>query len=58
MNRCPTVHPESAVAGHPLAPDIQEWADNQAGFTAYTVPNSQPSPTQESGTAQKPNGVC
>jgi phospholipase C len=42
----------------PLAQDIQECANNLAGFTAYTVPSPQTPPTQESGTAQKPSGVC
>jgi phospholipase C len=42
----------------PVAQIIQECTNNLAGFTPYTVPSPQISPTQESGTAQKPSGVC
>ena len=41
-----------------LAQIIQQCASNLAGFTPYTVPTPQASPTQESGTAPKPSGVC
>jgi len=37
---------------------IQECAASLAGTTAYTVPNSQMLPTQESGRAPKPSGAC
>jgi phospholipase C len=37
---------------------IQQCAANLAGTTPYTVPNTQTLPTQESGTAIRPNGVC
>jgi len=37
---------------------IQECANNLAGFTPYTVPATQAMPTQETGTAQKPSGIC
>jgi phospholipase C len=37
---------------------IQQCAANLAGTTPYTVPNTQTLPTQESGTATRPNGVC
>ena len=37
---------------------IQQCAANLAGTTPYTVPSTQTLPTQESGTATRPNGVC
>jgi len=37
---------------------ISECAANLAGTTLYPVPNPQSLPTQESGTASKPSGVC
>jgi len=37
---------------------IAQCAANLAGFTPYTVPNSQTIPTQESGTAPRPSGMC
>ena len=37
---------------------IQQCAANLAGTTPYTVPSTQTSPTQESGTATRPSGVC
>jgi phospholipase C len=37
---------------------IQQCAANLAGTTPYTVPSTQTVPTQESGTATRPSGVC
>jgi phospholipase C len=37
---------------------IAQCAANLAGFTPYTVPSTQAIPTQESGTAPRPSGVC
>ena len=37
---------------------IQECAANLAGTTPYTAPSVQTVPTQESGTATHPSGVC
>jgi phospholipase C len=37
---------------------IQQCASNLAGTTSYTVPSTQTVPTQESGTATRPSGVC
>ncbi len=37
---------------------IQQCAANLAGTTPYSVPSTQTLPTQESGTATRPNGVC
>ena len=37
---------------------IQQCAANLAGTTPYTVPSTQTVPTQESGTAIRPSGVC
>jgi len=37
---------------------IQQCAANLAGTTSYTVPSTQAVPTQESGTATRPSGVC
>ena len=37
---------------------IQQCAANLAGTTPYTVPSTQTLPTQESGTATRPSGVC
>jgi phospholipase C len=37
---------------------IQQCAANLAGTTSYTVPSTQTVPTQESGTATRPSGVC
>jgi phospholipase C len=37
---------------------IQECAANLAGTTPYNPPTPQVSPTQETGTAVKPSGVC
>jgi phospholipase C len=37
---------------------IQECTNNLAGTTPYTVPATQTMPTQETGTAPKPSGVC
>jgi phospholipase C len=42
----------------PVTQAIQQCANNLAGFTPYTVPATQTSPTQESGTAPKPSGTC
>jgi phospholipase C len=43
----------------PAIPQIvQECAANLAGTTPYAAPNPQSSPTQESGTASRPSGVC
>jgi phospholipase C len=46
----------STVAAIPQI--IQECAANLAGTTAYTLPSPQVAPTQETGTASKPSGVC
>ncbi len=37
---------------------IQECVANLAGTTPYAVPSTQTAPTQESGTAAKPSGIC
>jgi phospholipase C len=37
---------------------IQQCAANLTGTTPYTVPSTQTVPTQESGTATRPSGVC
>jgi phospholipase C len=37
---------------------IQECTANLAGTTPYTLPDPQVSPTQETGTARRPSGVC
>src|SRR6201997_1615733 len=37
---------------------IQQCAANLAGTTPYTVPSPQTTPTQESGAATRPSGVC
>jgi phospholipase C len=37
---------------------IQQCATNLAGTTPYAVPSAQTLPTQESGTASKPSGMC
>ena len=37
---------------------IQECAANLAGTTPYAVPSTQTIPTQETGTAPKPSGLC
>jgi phospholipase C len=37
---------------------IQQCAANLAGTTSYTVPSTQTLPTQESGSAIRPSGVC
>jgi phospholipase C len=37
---------------------IQACANNLAGFTPYSVPATQVAPTQETGTAPKPSGIC
>jgi phospholipase C len=37
---------------------IQQCVANLAGTTPYTVPSTQTVPTQESGTATRPSGVC
>jgi phospholipase C len=37
---------------------IQQCAANLAGTKPYTLPNPQTSPTQESGQARRPSGVC
>jgi phospholipase C len=37
---------------------IQQCAANLAGTTSYTVPSTQAVPTQESGNATRPSGVC
>jgi phospholipase C len=37
---------------------IQQCIANLAGTTPYTVPSTQTLPTQESGTAARPSGVC
>ena len=37
---------------------IQQCVSNLAGFTPYTVPGTQTTPAQESGTATRPSGVC
>jgi phospholipase C len=42
----------------PLAQAIQQCLSNLGGFTPYTVPSPQAQPTQESGTAPKPSGIC
>jgi len=41
-----------------VAQIIQQCVSNLGGFTPYTVPTPQVSPTQESGTVPKPSGVC
>ncbi len=41
-----------------VAQIIQECSANLAGTTMYSVPTSQAMPTQESGSAPKPSGVC
>jgi len=46
----------STLPGAPQA--IQQCAANLAGTTPYTVPTTQTVPTQESGTATRPSGVC
>jgi phospholipase C len=42
----------------PITQIVQECTANLAGFTPYTVPATQAMPTQETGTATKPSGVC
>jgi phospholipase C len=42
----------------PIQQAIEQCAANLAGTTAYTVPSMQIVPTQESGTATRPSGVC
>jgi len=37
---------------------IEQCAANLAGTTPYTVPSTQTVPTQESGTATRPSGMC
>jgi hypothetical protein len=37
---------------------IEECRANLAGTTPYPVPNPQSFPTQETGTAPKPSGLC
>ena len=37
---------------------IQQCTANLAGTTPYPLPSTQTSPTQESGTAPKPSGIC
>jgi phospholipase C len=46
----------STLPGDPQA--IQQCAANLAGTTPYTVPGTQTLPTQDSGTATRPSGVC
>ena len=46
----------ATLQGVPQA--IQQCANNLAGFTPYALPSPQTAPTQESGTAPKPSGVC
>jgi phospholipase C len=46
----------STLPGAPQA--IQQCAANLAGTTPYIVPSTQIVPTQESGTATRPSGVC
>jgi phospholipase C len=41
-----------------VASVIQECIATLAGITPYTVPSTQTLPTQESGTATRPSGVC
>src|ERR1700732_5263921 len=41
-----------------IAQAIQQCAANLAGTTPYTVPSPQTVPTQESGVATRPSGVC
>ena len=55
--------PDSSIPSLPatipaITQAIQQCANNLAGFTPYTVPATQTSPTQESGTAPKPSGTC
>jgi phospholipase C len=38
--------------------EIQQCVANLAGTTPYTVPSPQTIPSQESGTATRPSGVC
>jgi phospholipase C len=38
--------------------EIQQCVANLAGTTPYTVPSPQAMPTQESGSASRPSGVC
>src|SRR5580704_10994181 len=38
--------------------EIQQCAAHLAGTTPYTVPSPQAMPTQESGSASRPSGVC
>jgi phospholipase C len=42
----------------PIQQAIQQCAANLAGTTPYPVPSIQTVPTQESGTATRPSGVC
>jgi len=37
---------------------IQQCAANLAGTTPFTIPTTQTFPTQESGTAPRPSGMC
>src|SRR5579872_4789536 len=37
---------------------IQACANNLAGFTPFSLPNTQSQPTQESGTPTRPSGTC
>ncbi|HEY1986345.1 MAG TPA: alkaline phosphatase family protein [Terracidiphilus sp.] len=46
----------STVAALPDA--ITSCANDLAGFTAYPLPTPQAMPTQEAGTASRPNGTC
>jgi len=41
-----------------VAQAIQQCIVNLAGTTPYPVPSTQTAPTQESGTATRPSGVC
>jgi phospholipase C len=42
----------------PIPQAIAQCAANLAGFTPYSVPSTQTIPTQESGNAPRPSGVC
>jgi phospholipase C len=55
--------PDTSIPNLPSTVDalpqvIQECANSLAGTTPYPVPATQTMPTQETGTAPKPSGVC
>jgi phospholipase C len=55
--------PDNSVPSIPaptsnLASVLTECGANLAGFSQYSLPNPQSMPTQEMGTATRPNGAC